>query len=196
MFLKNSRYYKLPDEANVDDSGLTLKSKALRLLPTVTGTFQHTLEAGDRLDHLAYKYYKRPRKWWRICDANPAFLSPLALLGNEPVVTDLFPLTLLDEASPPPWAALRREVTGLVGVLDLHVLQETELVEETQVVDTDEVTVWVDHFVWAAQVTYNATNVTIAALAEAMETAGFVAGEPVRNGRVGKPLIIPPDSVR
>ena len=40
------------------------------------------MNAGDRLDQLAYKYYGQPLQWWHICDANPDFLSPLAPLGR------------------------------------------------------------------------------------------------------------------
>jgi hypothetical protein len=196
MFSKISRYYKLPEVVTIDASGRFIESKSIRQLPLVSGTFEHTIEAIDRLDHLAFKYYKQPRKWWRICDANPAFLSPLALLGQEPVVTDLFPLTLLDELNPPPWATLRRVLTSLAGVLDLQILEEAELVEEAQMVGTEEVVVWVEVFQRAALVTYNEMNVSIAALMAALETAGFMVGEPVRNGRVGKPIIVPPDSVR
>jgi len=196
MFRKISRYYRLPDEVVVDVSGRTTKSKSIRLLPAVDGRFQHTVEAADRLDHLAFKYYQQPRKWWRICDANPAFLSPLDLLEEGAVATDRFPLTPLDDTNPPPWAALRRGVIRLVGVLDLEILESSELLEEVRAVGEDEVPVWADEFHWAALVTYNTMNVEIAALVNAMETAGFHPGEPTRNGRAGKGIMIPPDSVR
>ncbi len=92
MFTKISRYYKVPDVAVPDAQGRVLASKDLRLLPEVTGTFRHRVQAGDRLDHLAHKYYSQPLQWWHICDANPEFLSPLALLGEEAIVTARFPL--------------------------------------------------------------------------------------------------------
>lgn len=196
MFQKLSRYYKLPDEVTADASGRTLRSKSLRLLPPVAGRFLHRVEAGDRLDHLAFKYYRQPQKWWRICDGNPDFLSPLDLVGDEPVVTDRFPLTLIDQSSPPPWAALRREVMRLLGVVDLQILEAAELVERLHTVGGDEVPVFADAFQRAALVIYNPRNVGIAALVAAMETAGFSAGAPVRTGRVGKAIVIPPDSVR
>jgi hypothetical protein len=93
MFASFSRYRKLPDVVTTDAKGRTLASKALRRLPSVSGTFQHTVADGDRLDHLTFKYYQQPTKWWRISDANPVFLSPQDLLGKEPVVTDRFPVT-------------------------------------------------------------------------------------------------------
>ncbi len=93
MFSKNSRYRKVPDVVTTDSKGRKLKSRNFRLLPEVSGDFFHTVEEIDRLDHLAYKYYKQSRKWWRICDANPEFMSSQALLGKEAIVTVRFPLT-------------------------------------------------------------------------------------------------------
>ena len=64
MFSKISRYRKLPDTVSSDARGRSLQSKTLRLLPEVSGEFRHTVEEVDRLDHLAYKYYRQSRKWW------------------------------------------------------------------------------------------------------------------------------------
>ena len=76
MFSDLSRYRTLPDIVTTDAEGRTLASKTLRPLPEAPGTFRHTVEDVDRLDHLAYKYYRQPTKWWRMSDANPEFLSP------------------------------------------------------------------------------------------------------------------------
>ena len=114
MFSKISRYRKLPDEVTTDAKGRTLESKSLRLLPEVSGEFLHTVEEVDRLDHLAYKYYKQPRKWWRICDANPEFMSPQALLGKEPIVTVLFPVEWV--GSEPLWSDLLRKLLQKIGI--------------------------------------------------------------------------------
>src|ERR671911_67810 len=119
MFSKISRYRKLPDEVTVDVSGRRLESKSIRLLPEVTGTFLHTIEDGDRLDHLAHKYYNQPRKWWRICDANPEFMSPQALLGKTPLITQRFPLSFPKPKEQPPWATLMRYLSAQVGVEDI-----------------------------------------------------------------------------
>ena len=89
-----------------------MASKTLRLLPQVSGTFRHTVEDVDRLDHLAYKYYQQPRKWWRISDANPEFLSPQALLGKEPIVTDRFPVTFDGRPAPVVRAGAEPDATG------------------------------------------------------------------------------------
>ena len=82
MFSKISRYRKVPDVTAPDARDGCWPPRTLRLLPEVTGSFRHTVDAGDRLDQLAYTYYGQPLQWWRICDANPEFLSPLALLGT------------------------------------------------------------------------------------------------------------------
>lgn len=114
MFSKISRYRHQSDVAAVDATGRVVQSKRLRLLPEVTGDFLHTIEEGDRLDHLAYKYYKQPRDWWRIADANPAFLSPRALLGTEARATVQIPLTWDGPAAP--WSDLTRALRQTIGV--------------------------------------------------------------------------------
>ena len=173
MFSKISRYRKLPDVVTIDIKGRKLASKSLRLSPDVSGQFRHTIEDVDRLDHLASTYYRQPRKWWRICDANPEFLSPQALLGKEPIVTYRFPLTF---GADPAWAALLKQLSGMVGV-------------EQAVVGDD----------WASiVVTFNQINLDIENLADAIEAEEFhftIAGQPQPIGRVGKQIIIPPDAV-
>ena len=62
MFSRISRYRTLPDIVTTDAEGRTLVSKTLRPLPQVSGTFRHTVEDADRLDHLAYKYYQQPQQ--------------------------------------------------------------------------------------------------------------------------------------
>lgn len=130
MFTKISRYRKIPDIVTTDAKGRALESKSLRLLPEVSGTFLHTVEEVDRLDHLAYKYYKQPRKWWRICDANPEFMSPQALLGKEPTVMDRFPVTFNGNGSQPPWGDLVRNLSEKVGVMDVKVVEDIRLLPE------------------------------------------------------------------
>ncbi|MBL4901397.1 MAG: hypothetical protein JKY62_01940 [Desulfocapsa sp.] len=114
MFFKISRYRKLPDIVTSDAKGRTLQLKPLRLLPEVSGTFRHTIEEVDRLDHLAYKFYKQSRKWWRICDANPEFMCPQALLGKDSIPTIIF--TLSREGAIAPWSELTRALSNTVGI--------------------------------------------------------------------------------
>lgn len=189
MFSRISRYRKLPDVVTTDSKGRILVSKTLRLSPPVSGTFRHTVEDADRLDHLAYTYYRQPHKWWRISDANPEFLSPQALLGKEPTVTDRFPLTFA--GAQPPWAALVQNLTRQVGVEEVKVVEEIRLMPQQQTLAGRPVTVHLEQFARAVIVTYNRLNVSGGDLARIMAASGFVSGHPESVGRVGKPIIIP-----
>ncbi|MBP2326539.1 hypothetical protein JOF56_006924 [Kibdelosporangium banguiense] len=166
MFARISRYQALEDVATTGADGRRLSAKALRVAATATGRYQHTITEGDRLDGLAAHYYRQPRNWWRICDANPEILSPQELLGAEPVVTYRFEVT----AASPQWPNLLRALTGMVGV--------------TQAVLDGAATV---------QVTFNRLNVTVPALAAAMQAQGFTAVAAKQSGRTGKQIVIPPD---
>lgn len=196
MFSKISRYRKLPDIVAIDAKGRELKSKDVRLSPEVTGTFLHTVEEVDRLDHLSFKFYKQPRKWWRICDANPEFMSPQALLGKEPMVTHRFPLTYSGSEAQPPWANLMKQLSEMTGVEDLQIVDEAQVVPVDKIIiDGEEVTIYDENFQRAVIVTYNQMNVSTKDLANTIEAVGFVVAEPQNIGRVGKSIIIPPDAV-
>jgi len=173
MFFKNSRYRKLANEVTVDVKGRRLLSKSLRILPEVNGTFLHTLEQSDRLDHLAYKYYKQSRKWWRICDANPEFPWPQALLGKDPFLTQQFPLTYIGPESQPPWTLLLHQITALIGVEDA----------------------WLDEDEHTITIIYNRLNIQADDLAHEIEQANFTVEHPQTIGRTGKPIVVPPDVI-
>ena len=195
MFSKISRYRKLSEVVTIDTRGRELESKNLRLLPEVSGKFEHIVEEVDRLDHLAFKYYKQPRNWWRICDANPEFISPQALLGKEPLVKQRFPLNYNGPETEPPWAGLLAQLGVTVGVEDVQVEEEMELVPEIQEINSEQVTVIVERFHRAVVITYNQMNTGIAELSELIANAGFEVSEPLNIGRVGKKIIIPPPVV-
>ncbi|MGH7391909.1 MAG: LysM peptidoglycan-binding domain-containing protein [Candidatus Rokuibacteriota bacterium] len=76
MFFDGSRYLKVKDYTVKDRSGRPVRVKRARPPLRVTGTFVYQVKAGDRLDLLAHKFYRNPRKWWLIGDANPGLLSP------------------------------------------------------------------------------------------------------------------------
>jgi hypothetical protein len=200
MFSKISRYKKLATIVTTDASGRLAESKCIRLLPEVSGTFTHTIEEADRLDHLAFKYYEQPRKWWHICDANPGFLSPLALLGKEPVATTLFPVTLKDTIDKPPWADLQKELYRTPGVRDVAITEEVKIVDHTiepsdeyNGGDAVEVKVKTETFKRVVKVIYNRLNIKLMDIKEIIEAAGFKVGEPSDIGRLGKTGIIPPN---
>ena len=158
MFSPDSRYRALPDIVITDASGRTLASKTLRPLPHVSGTVRHTVEHGERLDHLAFRYYRQARKWWRLLDANPELQSPHALLGNEPVVTDRFAVTF--NSPQPPWPALVQRLTQTVGVEEVRLSEEIQQVAEERTISGRSVTVHVERFAHAILVTYNQRNVS------------------------------------
>lgn len=195
MFAKISRYRKLKDIAVADADGRTLESKEFRLPPDVSGTFLHSIEEKDRLDHLSFKYYKQPRKWWRICDANPGFMSPQALLGKEPVATVRFPLSFHDSGVLPPWPALIRNLRRRLGVEDVQPVEDIRLVEEEQTFGGKTVSVIKEHYDRAVVVTFNRKNVDAEDLADVITASGFGVAQPQNIGRIGKNIIIPPDVV-
>jgi hypothetical protein len=145
----------------------------------------------DRLDHLAYKYYRQPTKWWRLSDANAKFLSPQALLGKEPIVTDRFPLEF--DGAQPSWPALVRNLTQQLGVEELEVVEEIRLAPKAQTVGGRSVILHVEEFERAVLVTYNQLNTNAGDLARIIAAAGFTVRAPERLGRVGGQIIIPRD---
>jgi hypothetical protein len=191
MFSRISRYHKLPEVVTTDSQGRTLVSKTLRLLPAVSGTFRHTVEDADRLDHLAYKYYQQPQKWWRLSDANPEFLSPQALVGKEPIITDRFPLEF--DGAQPPWADLVRNLTEHVGVEQVEVVEDIDYALEERIIGRRRVTLHVERFERAILVTYNQLNTSDGDLAGIITASGFAVRPWERLGRVGKQIIIPRD---
>ncbi|MEZ4727620.1 MAG: hypothetical protein R3E79_10855 [Caldilineaceae bacterium] len=198
MFSKGSRYRKLPETVTTDARGRTLKSVPVRPLPVTSGLFLHTVVAGDRLDNLAQSYYQQPAKWWRICDANPEFMSPLALLGQEPLVTVRIPLTC--RTSLPLWDKLLAELSAIVGVEDVQVLEEGQFVSErqTQVIDDNEYAgeVIVTRYAWTLLVTFNELNVSTEQLCEGInQVDGCEARQPERVAHIGQQIIIPPDAI-
>lgn len=191
MFSRISRYRTLPDIVATDAEGRTLVSKTLRPLPAAPGTFHHTVEETDRLDHLAYKYYRQPSKWWRLSDANPKFLSPQALLGKESIVTDRFPVEF--NGAQPPWPTVVRNLTQQLGVEEVEVVEEIRLAPKAQTVGGQSVILHVEQFERAVLVTYNQLNTNAGDLAGIIAAAGFAVRAPERLGRVGGQIIIPRD---
>lgn len=195
MFSKISRYRKLADEVTIDSRGRELVSKNLRLLPEVPGKFRHTVEEVDRLDHLGYKYYKQSRNWWRICDANPEFLSPQALLGKEPVVTRRFSIEYNNVEEEPAWAELLGQLRETIGVEDVQVEEEIELVSEEQKLEGVIVEVNVEQFNRAVVITYNEMIIGVEELNDVIDDTGFEVIAVENIGRVGKKIVVPPQVV-
>lgn len=176
MAFKNSRYRKLPTEVTIDYTGQSQRSQSLRRIANGSGRFLHRIVEGDRIDHLAYKYYKQADKWWQICDANPDFMSPQALLGKMPFVTQRFSIFLALQQSPP-WADLIRQLRHLVGVQN----------------------VWLANDKSALFITFNRLNLQSSLLAEMIEefghSFGFTISLPQTLGQIGQQILIPPNQL-
>ncbi|GAB4191943.1 MAG: hypothetical protein Tsb002_21230 [Wenzhouxiangellaceae bacterium] len=74
MISKQSRYRNLPRFSPAGDERPTFPGLRARRIGTATPVIEHEIAAGDRLDHLAQRYYNDDRMWWRIVDANPQYL--------------------------------------------------------------------------------------------------------------------------
>jgi hypothetical protein len=70
MIDRSSRYRQTATYIAEDAHGEPLKVLELRDVPEAESVFACTPEPGQRLDHLAQRYYRDPRKFWRICDAS------------------------------------------------------------------------------------------------------------------------------
>lgn len=179
MYTRDSRYRHVEDVTRVDAAGRELVVTDLRRRPSLTGTFHHVVEGGDRLDHLAHHYYRRSRQWWRISDANPDVLSPLRLIGDDPLAT----VRLVVPAEPPPaapWSTAVRTLAARTGVDHVaFALEERRAGPAT--IPVGVLTVW-----------FNTLTVTAEDLAAGLEGAGFGPGPREDVGRVGKPIVVPP----
>ncbi|MEU4217120.1 hypothetical protein [Actinoplanes sp. NPDC026623] len=189
MFSKQSRYWQVGDVVAPDSRGREVAAKDIRPLPEVTGTFTHTVAAGDRLDQLAWTYYNQPLQFWRICDANPQFLSPLALIGGEPLIRTRFPIT--GPAGEPAWSGVLAALCEVVGVDDVLVSDDVTLETERQIVSGQPVQVTVERHDRALLVTYNRMRVDAPALVAVIKGAGLPVGPFSDAGQLGKPIIVP-----
>lgn len=197
MFSDISRYKDLADVIAVDARGRSLKSKAIREIPDVDGDFSHTVEEKDRLDHLASQYYGESGKWWRVCDANPGFKSPPALLGKEPVITTRFAVTFTGtgQTDQPPWYKLLKRLKSTSGVQNVRFRKLAEVVSDRVQYQGNSVEIRTETFSTFITVVYNGISVTEEKLIEAMENedSRFSVADGQAAGRIGKGIVIPPD---
>jgi hypothetical protein len=189
MFSKISRYRNVPVVTAPDATGRELAAVDIRLLPDVTGDFRHTVDGGDRLDQLAYKYYNQPLQWWNIADGNPDFLSPLDLLDKGVVVTTQFPVSV---AGTPPWQAVFQSLLGRLGVEDVQAIENIQLIpKQVDAGGGQKVTIMDQQFSRAVLVTYNRMNVNADTLATLIATAGFTVAPFIELGQLGQDIVIP-----
>ncbi|MBV8299832.1 MAG: hypothetical protein JO083_09855 [Candidatus Eremiobacteraeota bacterium] len=70
MIFKGSRYQNVGTYTATDASGATVTALRIRFIPPTPAGFFHAFVAGERLDVLAYNYYRDAQKSWLIADAN------------------------------------------------------------------------------------------------------------------------------
>jgi hypothetical protein len=72
MFSKESRYAAVDEHQINDSEGREIRYKKIRFIPETSPRWGHVVSQGERLDHIAYRYYRDAERFWRICDANAA----------------------------------------------------------------------------------------------------------------------------
>jgi hypothetical protein len=83
---KTSRYAKVDVLVTTDAAGEEVRALELRTIPKTTGVFHHTPTGDERLDHIAHRYLRDPKKFWRICDASDV-LDPFdVVVPGRPVL--------------------------------------------------------------------------------------------------------------
>ncbi len=72
MFFKGSRYADVGEDQIADSNGREIRYKTIRFIPETRAQMGHIVSQGERLDHIAHRYFRDPERFWRICDANRA----------------------------------------------------------------------------------------------------------------------------
>jgi hypothetical protein len=70
MIFKGSRYQNVLVNTITTASGQTVTALGIRFIPPTPAGFFQTFTADQRLDLLAYRFYRNPEKFWLIADAN------------------------------------------------------------------------------------------------------------------------------
>jgi hypothetical protein len=70
MLFKGSRYQNVKTYAIAGPGGQAIIALGIRLIPPTSAGFLHTFTADERLDIVAFNYYRNPEKFWLIADAN------------------------------------------------------------------------------------------------------------------------------
>ncbi len=70
MIYKGSRYEKTGTYQVITADGQTVNALKIRFIPATPAGYLHTITADQRLDILAYNFYRNSEKFWLIADAN------------------------------------------------------------------------------------------------------------------------------
>ncbi|QKW08714.1 hypothetical protein HUT18_22390 [Streptomyces sp. NA04227] len=90
---RSSRYHDAEIGVHRQADGSEVRYTKRRLLPPLDATpdedtTPHTVNAGERPDLLAQRYFGDPGQWWQIADANPV-LDPQELTDEPGQVIDI-----------------------------------------------------------------------------------------------------------
>lgn len=85
MIDRRSRYARTPVLAADDGRGGTEQVLDLRETPATAAVLRIVATDADRLDLLAYRYYRDPTRFWRICDATSELDPFEVLVPGQPV---------------------------------------------------------------------------------------------------------------
>jgi len=85
MINRRSRYARTPVLTGDDGRGGTQQVLDLREIPATSAVLRIVATDADRLDLLAFRYYRDPTRFWRICDAT-SDLDPFdVLVAGQPI---------------------------------------------------------------------------------------------------------------
>jgi hypothetical protein len=70
MFTRTSRYADVPRAVLVTPDGREIAHVRLRIITTPEAFRAHIVAREDRLDRIAFLYFRDPEQFWRLCDAN------------------------------------------------------------------------------------------------------------------------------
>jgi nucleoid-associated protein YgaU len=70
MIFKGSRYEKVGIYQAHTADGRTVPALRIRFIPPTPAGYLHTFRADERLDLLAFHFYRNPERFWLIADAN------------------------------------------------------------------------------------------------------------------------------
>lgn len=85
MFFRGSRYEGIPTAELTTADGRVIQYKRVRYIAPVPAALAYRTRQGDRLDLVAWQFYRDPEQFWRICDANAA-LQPAELTAEPDTV--------------------------------------------------------------------------------------------------------------
>jgi hypothetical protein len=80
MFFKGSRYEKIGELERTGADGRRMRYKATRFIPSTRPSAPYVVKEGDRIDRVAFQFFRNPERFWRICDANDALWPPDLLI--------------------------------------------------------------------------------------------------------------------